>query len=707
MTRSNLFLRLSAYVTAPILGAVIFLYVVGVDVLNPYNTDILLFGDTAAHYAGWSFYYLSPFGFPIGVNPSFGIEISSSIVFSDAIPLVAIPAKFIGQLLGIDPFQYFGAWLLCSFILQAVFSWLLIGQFELRYTHRLLCTALLTFSLPMIWRLQGHFSLTAHYLLLASIVLVFAQDGKRQLWPWALLLAAATLTHAYFVAMVGALWFADLCRAKWDGWRPSKAWVGEFIFMVTTVGVVAYLAGYFVVSSGAALIGYGTYKLNLLSLFDPDESWSTILPDIPNAGRGEYEGFAFLGLGGLFLLGLSFARPKALVQSLRTFFIEYWFLTLVLVVLVLYAITPAVGFGPYSAGKVPDVFERMFAVFRASGRFVWPAYYFIFLACLIFVCKRYPQVASISLLFIALTLQVVDSSQMTSQLNTFLSSVSGAKRAEIRLRGPLWDHLGAKYKKIRRLPTANISEGWLPLALYASQNKMQTDIVYLARVDQKSLTKLHQESMNIATMGDFDPDTLYVLDESVFAKISRTVREGDFIFRMDGYTLLAPNCSDCSTKAPKGVEILKPDELVPRFSKDDIIEFSYSGMGKIFLNDGWSQPEHWGVWQDGQEASLTIPLFKSDVEALSLSFLGFNGTLQRPLDVSVYIDGKPWRTVSIIDNTPQILNISLQELGKNCRLALCEVGITFVTKNTSRPIDLGTGNDPRRLGVGLTDLTFQ
>ena len=48
---------------------------------------------------------------------------------------------------------------------------------------------------------------------------------------------------------------------------------------------------------------FGTFKMNLLSIIDPEVSsmgknvkWSNFIPDIPN-NYGEHEGFNYFGLG--------------------------------------------------------------------------------------------------------------------------------------------------------------------------------------------------------------------------------------------------------------------------------------------------------------------------------------------------------------------------------------------------------------------------
>jgi len=76
---------------------------------------------------------------------------------------------------------------------------------------------------------------------------------------------------------------------------------------------VMYLFGYFEIPLTDSLgYGYGIYKANILSFFNPTASllgvnlsWSNFLPNIPIA-RGEYESFSYLGLGGIIFFILLF-----------------------------------------------------------------------------------------------------------------------------------------------------------------------------------------------------------------------------------------------------------------------------------------------------------------------------------------------------------------------------------------------------------------
>ena len=110
------------------LGVSAFIAVVGFAPLMPTNLDLAQGVDPFKDYIAWVFYRHGPWTFPLGLNPSYGLDISSSVVFTDSIPLFAIIFKAFSSVLP-EPFQYLGIWTLLCFILQSVFAWLLMGVF--------------------------------------------------------------------------------------------------------------------------------------------------------------------------------------------------------------------------------------------------------------------------------------------------------------------------------------------------------------------------------------------------------------------------------------------------------------------------------------------------------------------------------------------------------------------------------------------------
>ena len=75
------FILLSSFLTANFLG---------LDNLSFSNINWLYGGgDISNAQNGWLFFKSDEWRFPLGKNPSYGLEISSSIIFSDSVPLFA------------------------------------------------------------------------------------------------------------------------------------------------------------------------------------------------------------------------------------------------------------------------------------------------------------------------------------------------------------------------------------------------------------------------------------------------------------------------------------------------------------------------------------------------------------------------------------------------------------------------------------------
>ena len=59
------------------------------------NISWISYYDMIGHQVAWKFFYNDIWHFPLGKNPNYGIDIGSSIVFTEAVPLLS----FIGTVL--------------------------------------------------------------------------------------------------------------------------------------------------------------------------------------------------------------------------------------------------------------------------------------------------------------------------------------------------------------------------------------------------------------------------------------------------------------------------------------------------------------------------------------------------------------------------------------------------------------------------------
>ena len=107
--------------TGALLGALIFLLLYGVRVLDPTSVDWILNNpspDPAQHYLGWELFRRSPVHLPyIGANYNAVYPFRTSVLFTDSLPLAALLFKLLGGILP-TRFQYFGWWGLFCYMMQ-------------------------------------------------------------------------------------------------------------------------------------------------------------------------------------------------------------------------------------------------------------------------------------------------------------------------------------------------------------------------------------------------------------------------------------------------------------------------------------------------------------------------------------------------------------------------------------------------------------
>ncbi|MEL6133545.1 MAG: DUF6311 domain-containing protein, partial [Bacteroidota bacterium] len=290
---------------ALLLGGGLTAFILGPDILNPTQTAFLLQGDIGVHYLGWAFFRYEPWTFPLGNIPDFYYPQGANVGYTDSIPLMALLMKPFHSILPED-FQYIGLYLLLSQLLQTWLAWLLLGSLGIRKPWARLSGTLLL-SLAPVWFFRWvHPALCSHYVLIGSLWVYMGSREAVNMRPWilrqVLFLWISAYTHPYLGGMVLAMAFAWLIRLWWVD-KKWKAWQSLLGFPLAT-GIILFnwwVIGYFGVSSeGMGTVGLGEYSLNIWSFFDSLNSYSTFLPSLPHMPK-QYEGFAYLGIGGIIL----------------------------------------------------------------------------------------------------------------------------------------------------------------------------------------------------------------------------------------------------------------------------------------------------------------------------------------------------------------------------------------------------------------------
>ena len=688
-----------------IIGIAAFLLISGGRILNPSRIDWLTSGDPAQHFLGWQFFRNTPaWQSPMGANPAFGMEIGSSIVYTDSLPLLAFLFKSIRRILP-DVFQYMGIWMLLCFVLQAVLAWKLIAKFSDSAWIKTFGAGFFVLAPPFLLRMHGHESLMGHWLILAALLLYFSKSwfpGR-----WLTLLVIASLVHAYLLFMVAAVLAADRLTRLLARTVTLRAVTLSGIVSLGALLLVMWQAGYFVLPGDAVQGGgYGYYRMNLASLFHANGGWSVLMASY-QLGPGDDEGFNFLGTGGLILVLLAIGeslRDVSVWSALR----RIWPLAAVAFLLTLYAVSNHVAFGSTELLVVPlpEPLSRLTSVFRASGRLFWPVFYLIYLGAMFVLAARYRGSVASALLGCLLLLQIADSWEALGILHRKLHDRQPWTSS---LQSPFWTAAAGKYRRILYIPPHNVPRNYFDLSYYAAANHQSINIGAFARVNGQEQGRIAGELTRSISDGRFAEDALYIFEQGATwnAAISH-LRPDDRGGVLDGFRVIAPNwgqCRSCGDADPflRGGAIKR----MLTYRLDSQIDFRQGGNSQEYTLDGFSAPEPWGTWTDGNVAHIGFTLDEDPKSDLTLAMASYAYVSEKhPVQqVQVFVNGQ-----SVGEFTYgkaggiETHQVRIPQAAFSARSG--DVVIELRLPKAISPSEVGEYVDGRRLALGLVSATL-
>jgi hypothetical protein len=612
-----------------LLGAIAFWAFTGGAILDPANLPWLMNqGDSAQHYTGWQFLRQQPvLQWPLGKTPAFGETLGSSIVFTDTVPLMALLLHPFSALLPAD-FQYYGLWILLCFMLQALFGWRILARFTTDRALLAVGTAFFALSPVMLFRLLGHEALVGQWVLLAAIDLCLQE--RRTTGRWALLLGITCLIHAYLVAMVAALWAVDVLRRLLQRRMSVWAAMGEGAAVAAAVLLAVWGAGYLFPGSSQGT-GFGVYRFNLLAPVAPFGIFSAIVPlSLPD---GDYEGFAYLGLGMLLLLPFSAAallwrggiRPPTQPRWLP--------LVLAALCLLVYAVSNRIAWGTTELWEyeVPALLVPLTSTFRASGRFAWPAVYLLQVIALGAVCARYPRRVALPVVALCLLVQCVELVAPARYLRERWSEAWSSPFVS-----RFWQDMDGRYRRIAY--AVPHSEGDSQLALLAARRGMSINSGYLARIDGNRLQALRVAMAQEVGGGRFRDDTLYVFEnEALLQQAAAAAGPGALAVSVDRYHVLAPDW--CRGTVPCNLPAYRQQLLA---AEPFTVMFGAGGNAGPYQVAGWDAPQPSGTWSEGTVARLRLPVQATGTQdqALRLHFNALVVGRSRQQRITVLANGE-------------------------------------------------------------------
>lgn len=465
---------------AALAGILFACWLYGTGVIDPRSTGWLTADDAAAHFAGLVYFLNQAWHWPPGLILNFGDE-PTSVVFTDCIPLLAIPAKALGLS---GRVQYFGLWFVACHALAGWWGCRLLQRLGTRGFAAFVGALFFVISPTILLRAYGHESLMGQFLVIAAL-----ERSLRDEWRWRgwlVLLVVAALVHAYLATMVGVLGVAAALSALWRHRVSAVGLLGQGIASLLVLFVCTWLAGYFVGSGDVFAEGYGHYSANLLTWIDPmdwaafnrtwgrvvpyAQEWSLFIPSVGQATVGQYEGFAYLGAGMLALVAMSLVLLALRDRAPAGTAVDAaprasWVVVLAACLgMLLVAVSTRVTLGPHTlfALPVPQAMAHALGAYRAGGRFVWPLTYLL-------VAWAISRGASVRggnwIIAAALLLQCADLSGKLREFHTRFHQPAPA----LGLDSPVWNTLLANCPRVQMVSQIHPGGGWLAPAIAAGQ----------------------------------------------------------------------------------------------------------------------------------------------------------------------------------------------------------------------------------------------
>ena len=682
------------------LGLLCFGIVCGFNALNPWNEQWLFGGgDATQHYLGWLFFRNSPWAWPPGLNLSYGIGLNNSIVFTDSIPLLAIPFKAFSAILP-STFQYLGLWALLCFILQAWFSWKLVSLFTKDLWICSICTGLFIFSVPMLSLFPENPALGSLFLILAALYLSLKKSKEYSTWPWFWLLLSASLIHFYLFVLVGVIWVANLLDGMLISKHISFAQTLRAMFLcIPSVLLATYLAGYFTISSIGAF-GYGIFKVNLLGLFNP-AGWSSFVKAIYVKPHWWAEEPVYFGLGGLILIVTILIKGKKSFNLIKQAFTNHFFLSITLIALALFSVSNNIGFGPYEFNfSISEKIAAIASILRNSGRMFIPAFYALLLLVCYLIIKQFSRKSALLILASCLALQIIDLSVGWLDIRQRMTSNGPFPYSKLPLENTFWDKAAKQYKNIMVIPSRFnmqpdfmarfLSNDWRVFGRFASMNHLGTNAVYLARYDEPKSLELNRQYLNELNSNNLASENLYIVaaEEINTAACTNLRSQSDLFAKIDGFYVYAPG-------------FLNQPESLNKFNQiKPVMSEGAPSSAPFALCGTWSKSESWGTWSDGALAKIFIPINNPQAKTINITLQAFVNGKHPEQRVEYTSNGRNYKALSLkqfADNQIEIpIDVSMHSDGY--------VLVEFRLLNPVSPKSLGQGDDSRELGIGLTNL---
>ena len=498
---------------------IIFGLIYGFKVLNPKNVNWMFasdYLDVLQHYVGFEAFRFGNWTIPIGLSNAISYPSYISVIYTDSIPLLAIFFKIFSFMLP-KTFQHIGLYGLTCFILQGLLAAKIIRKYTDSKINIIVSAILFSIIPSMLFRMFYHTALASQWLLLLSLETIFLynefNNDKKIYFIWGLIAFLCSSIHIYYLLMCGIILVGYILLDILNTKKIVRSIILLGDYLIVAALTILILGGF----AGKATtddFGFGSFSYNLNGLFN-SQGWSVFLKELPMQPN-QYEGFAYLGLGVIFLSIIAIILTVIWYIKDKTIFKQHknllFSLLLITIISTIVAASPKVYIGTHLLFelKLPAFINNIWGIFRSTGRLIWPVIHIITLLSLIIIIKRLTWKQVLLILVICTIIQFVDIGNKLLEYNDFYT-----KNYVINDENNLYDYdylkLALTKKKINLLVFASLDTTDQEMMFYADwaiNNNIKTNRMHFART-------FFNESLNDYTsklLEKKDEHTLYLFE---------------------------------------------------------------------------------------------------------------------------------------------------------------------------------------------------
>jgi hypothetical protein len=452
----------------------------------------------------------------------------------------------------------------------------------------------------------------------------------------------------------------------------------------------------------------GHFGFNVLAPFD---FWYSALWPSPNridGTGGHYEGMAYLGLGVFLVLGtaalaltwrglsVSPVRPGASAAAGVGTLWAFWPLVVVLLGLAAFAVYPNVWLGQHKliSLPVPQPLDLLLEQLRSAGRMMWPAIYALVIAPVAYIGSRLDvRLASVAI-SAALALQLVDTAALREHTRAMLHAMPAPPPGLSALRAA-----GAMNGDVRVRPS------WfcVPPGDRELAQQVALDVI------RKGGT-VHQPPLARGALNDCD-STRIATDQplpNVTDIIFRAPLQGRDVVAIYRRRLCDPIGPVLVCKGLRPAALPEDEAFLALTPKHGGLAVgvrqpvTQGQPAAQWLYAGWSGPEPWGTWTEGDKATILIPLPKSGaVRAITLEMTAYAGS-SRTQGLRISHDGNLLWQGRLPGGKTSAIRVPLESITATSGVVQLDLHI----ERPQSPKANGESADARLLGIGLMAVTL-